>query len=52
MMTWQREREIDKLNDLLDDGEISEDEYFAMVQELDDGYVAAQESLWEMRNDR
>lgn len=52
MVNWLREREIDRLSDLLEDGEISDDEYFQMIDEWDEGYAAAQESLWEMENDR
>lgn len=51
-MSLQREREIDRLNDMLEEGEISEDEFFQMIEEWDEGYAAAQEALWEMRNDR
>lgn len=51
-MNWLRMREIDRLNGLLEDGEISEDEFFQMLEEWDEGYAAEQESYWEMENDR
>ena len=52
MRIWQRERELDRLMELLEDGEIDEYEFEKMLEEWEEGYDAAQESLWEIRTDR
>lgn len=52
MVNWLREKEIDRLNEMLEDGEIDVYEFEKMLAEWDEGYDAAQEALWELRYDR
>lgn len=52
MDEWLRNREIEKLDALLEYGEIDEYRYSDMLAEWEEGYEAAQEALWEMGSDR
>lgn len=52
MEEWLRNREIDRLGRLVENGELTPEEAVEEMEEWEDGYALSQEELREARCDR